>query len=304
MKPCPNCTCVICVTELLPTITGTKQIKSTDTSKPFCSHCTCGLCSDLTLLFNNLSISQQNNISENKNLVQSDNSTSTQTISSPPRKTLLERNIGIDNTRKIHKLIESSEKFVYVPSPKGTGKTDVMGTIKQIYEGEADVFKGTSIAKDGYDFKVHEVISVDFKDMCSLTPDEIDATYEGILKKCYFDNSKEYCPEEIKRFNERIVLIDSFDYLILSNIGKPDFYIIKEGLHNFCRRLEEIKGGVNKVIIFGNTQCIVKEFLSHFNDLLIESDTYKIFWFSGSDHDRNMCENHFDEVMNNYGNSK
>ena len=127
----------------------------------------------------------------------------------------------------------------------------------------------------------------------------MDDVYEEILRRCQFDNSKEYSTEEMKRFNERIVLIDSFDSPILNKLDDLNLHIIKEGLYDFCRRLEEVKGGFKKVIIFGNIEFISKKFLSPFNEnLSFEGPRY--LFLTGYAECQMILYDYRDEIVENF----
>ena len=119
MKFCPNCKCAVCIKENNQTQTSTKRIKSEESSKSFCSHCTCKDCSDLTTIFENLSLSTSThtNTKETKSTNPSiPELTIPHPINQTPQRTLLQRNYDLDNTIGFLGLINSSKQFIYISS--------------------------------------------------------------------------------------------------------------------------------------------------------------------------------------------
>ena len=152
-----------------------------------------------------------------------------------------------------------------------------MEDIKQIYEGKAALFKGTKIAKKGYDFKVHKIISKDFREISCYSPDKMEEAYGEILNECQFDKDKDYSLED----NKQVILINGFDSPIIRNIGSSDLPGIKEGLNKFCKGLEKIKKGFEKVIIFGDTSFLVKEALLCFKRVKVIVSPENLFCVDG-----------------------
>ena len=154
-----------------------------------------------------------------------------------------------------------------------------MEDIKQIYEGKANLFKGTDIAKEGYAFKVHKVISKDFREISCYSPDNMEEIYGEILNECQFDKDKDYSLEE----NKQVILINGFDSPIIRNIGSSDLPEIKEGLKRFCKGLEKIKKGFEKVIIFGDTDKAGNIAFSCFERVKRVYSPEGLFWMDGCD---------------------
>ena len=68
--------------------------------------------------------------------------------------------IYIDKTKQALKVIENYQ-YVFLSRPRRFGKSLFLDTLKNIFEGNKELFKGLYIY-DKYDFKKHPVIKISF----------------------------------------------------------------------------------------------------------------------------------------------
>ena len=68
----------------------------------------------------------------------------------------------VDKTAYFHKLITASRKCYFIARPRRFGKSLMITTLKEIFNGRKDLFKGLAIAKTDYDWKKHPVMHFNF----------------------------------------------------------------------------------------------------------------------------------------------
>ncbi|WP_459893692.1 ATP-binding protein, partial [Desulfothermus okinawensis] len=142
--------------------------------------------------------------------------------------------VYIDKTKEAYELIENY-KYVFLSRPRRFGKSLFLDTLKEIFEGNKELFKGLYIY-DKWDFdKKYPVIKIswagNFQDLKNL---------EAIAREIFYDNQmrlgircreQEYMPacfaqlikESFRKYNQKVViLIDEYDKPILDVIENRD----------------------------------------------------------------------------------
>ncbi len=135
----------------------------------------------------------------------------------------------IDKTKEAYELIDNY-KYVFLSRPRRFGKSLFLTTLKEIFEGKKDLFKGLYIY-DKYDFVKYPVIKIiwqgNFTSKDTFDTELCDAVAENerLLGFDFSDN-----PSPSSRFNNLIkqayekygkpvvILIDEYDKPILDNI--------------------------------------------------------------------------------------
>ncbi|PID28734.1 MAG: hypothetical protein CR982_04170 [Candidatus Cloacimonadota bacterium] len=152
--------------------------------------------------------------------------------------------IYMDKTKEALELIEQY-KYIFLSRPRRFGKSLFLDTLKSIFEGKKEYFKGLYI-EDRYDFnQKFPVIHISFSGDLQ-TDDGLKQTFQRIFRanqesldiSCPKDFNFESClvhliREAYKKYNQKVVvLIDEYDKPILDNIGNNE--VLK-------RRREQLK---------------------------------------------------------------
>ena len=139
----------------------------------------------------------------------------------------------IDKTKDALDIVNDS-KYLFLSRPRRFGKSLFLDTLRCIYEGREELFKGLYIY-DKYDFsKKYPVIKIDFfGDL--RTPESLKKTILSMLKgnqeqlglhcedidfgSCF----KELIEKAYKKYNQKVVvLIDEYDKAILDNLDQME----------------------------------------------------------------------------------
>ncbi len=141
----------------------------------------------------------------------------------------------VDKTDIAQNLIENGH-YYFLSRPRRFGKSLFLDTLRTIFRGEKEIFKGLSIYENGYKFVKHPVIRISFNDGDFKTTDEFKQTLYEVLKinqrdleiSCDTDLSIAGCFRELiyqayKKYDKKVViLIDEYDKPILDNIDNKD----------------------------------------------------------------------------------
>ena len=68
----------------------------------------------------------------------------------------------VDKTAYLHRLIVSSRKCYFLARPRRFGKSLMITTLKEIFNGRKDLFEDLAIAKSDYEWKKHPVLHFNF----------------------------------------------------------------------------------------------------------------------------------------------
>ncbi len=148
---------------------------------------------------------------------------------------LIENNcIYVDKTEKIYKLITEGE-FYFLSRPRRFGKSLLVSTLKNIFLGNKELFKGLWIYSSDYKWENHPVVIIDFNEISLSTSEELKISLARALdeKAECFDiklkegTLKDKFKELIIKAKEKtgkhvIVLIDEYDKPIISHLGEGE----------------------------------------------------------------------------------
>ncbi len=186
----------------------------------------------------------------------------------------------VDKTKKIYELIESGRYF-FLSRPRRFGKTLTVDTLKNIFEGNRELFKGLYIY-DKWDWeKKYPVIRIDMSQIVSRNTSLLENSLNGYLKeiasqfeieiqnKFFGDMFRELIVKAHKKYKMPVVvLIDEYDKPILDNIEEPELAEeIRDLLSNFYGILKGLDENLRFVLLTGVTKFSKVNLFSKLNNL-------------------------------------
>ena len=157
----------------------------------------------------------------------------------------------IDKTKQIYDLI-TNDKYYFLARPRRFGKTLLLSTLKEIFSGNRELFKGLWIDSSDYNWKPYPVISLDFSTLNSSTPEKLEESLAYDLhlkaKKLSIPFKESNDPINILKAivshlvekNKIVILIDEYDAPIIKNVHKPE--VMKENLEILKNFFSTMKG--------------------------------------------------------------
>ena len=144
--------------------------------------------------------------------------------------------VYVDKTPFVHELTQIPGRY-FLSRPRRFGKSLFLDTLKELFEGNGQLFQGLYI-EDKWDWsKQYPVIKIDFAGGVLQSREELDRRIYFILKenqerlgvKCTLENNDiPSCFSELIRFshekygNRVVILVDEYDKPILDNIERPE----------------------------------------------------------------------------------
>ncbi|QEN05552.1 hypothetical protein EW093_12775 [Thiospirochaeta perfilievii] len=194
---------------------------------------------------------------------------------------LLENNmVYVDKTEIAYKLIHKAGAY-FLSRPRRFGKSLFLDTLKEIFEGNKDLFKGLFIYNNWDWDKKYPVIKIDFaggsvkniKDLNNKIQANINHyknLYNIQLNETGISNQFNELIFKIQdKFSSKVVvLIDEYDKPLLDNIENPEMAMeIREGLKNFYSIFKEQDANIQFVFLTGVSKFSKVNIFSGINNL-------------------------------------
>ena len=199
----------------------------------------------------------------------------------------------IDKTEHVYRLA-SEGSYYFLSRPRRFGKSLLLSTIKALFLGKRELFKGLAIdLKEDWDWAVHPVLHLD------LNTEKYDSKekLEGKLNSFLSENEKLYGREEwentfgirfegiIKRAYEKtgqrvVILVDEYDKPLLQAIGNKELQEEYRGtLKGFYGALKSMDGCIKFAMLTGVTKfgkVSVFSDLNNLRDISLDYDFHSI----------------------------
>ena len=183
----------------------------------------------------------------------------------------------VDKTAFVHKLLCGSKEY-FLSRPRRFGKSLLVSTLKALFQGRRDLFKGLAIDQMDYDWKPHPVIHLDLGSCSADTPEKLDAFLEGLLDRearslgctlrgegttMRFGNLIDDATPD----SQAVVLVDEYDKPILANVTSTQAKEILKVLKGFYSVVKTYEGKIRFALITGVSKFSHVSFFSELNNL-------------------------------------
>ncbi len=196
--------------------------------------------------------------------------------------TLIERGyLYVDKTEYLWKLVQNYGESYFLSRPRRFGKSLTVSTLKAIFEGKRELFKGLAISKVDYDWKKYPVLHLDMGNCMAKTAGElklflakmleIQASEHNVkLGKVDADLIPSFFEDlilKLSEMNDVVILIDEYDKPILGNIGTPEADAVLDVLKGFYSTIKKCNDKERFVFITGVSKFSHVSLFSDLNNL-------------------------------------
>jgi hypothetical protein len=141
--------------------------------------------------------------------------------------------IYVDKTELIYELVKRSKGVYFLSRPRRFGKSLTLSTLKEIFEGNKDLFQGLWIYEAEYDWKKYPIIRVDFSSIKAFVREDlikgilsnlnsIARRYEIQLSEDTYEQRFKELIEKLSTQGKIVILIDEYDKPIIDHIENPE----------------------------------------------------------------------------------
>ena len=185
----------------------------------------------------------------------------------------------VDKTRYLWKLINRPQSMFFFSRPRRFGKSLTLSTLKAIFQGKKELFKGLYIENQAYDWKPYPVIHIDMGSNASSTPKELKEELISLVNRRASEFNIELTESSYsKRFEELVyklnnrdgkvvILIDEYDKPILNNIENENLAELQKVMKGFYSVLKTCEPYERFVFITGVGKFLKVSIFSDLNNL-------------------------------------
>ena len=187
----------------------------------------------------------------------------------------------VDKTEYVWQLIRPAQGMYFLSRPRRFGKSLLISTLKAIFEGKKELFKGLALYDKPYKWEKHPVIHLSFGDYTSMknTAEKVDAylrdkvatvaeSYSIKLPKGS-DAATAFGKliDSLNKKGQVVILVDEYDKPILNNISKDNVGDILMCLKGFYSVLKDRNAMERLLFITGVSKFSHVSLFSELNNL-------------------------------------
>jgi len=184
----------------------------------------------------------------------------------------------VDKTEYIHKLIVQGSVY-FLSRPRRFGKSLLISTLNEIFEGEKELFKDLWIYKADYAWEKHPVVRIDFSKEKAENKDDLkgfilyqlkniaDKYGISLTRDKYYEAFDELLTQ-LSQINKVVILIDEYDKPIIDNIENKELAVeFREILKGFYTIIKACDEHIRFVLLTGVSKFSKAGVFSGLNNL-------------------------------------
>ena len=212
----------------------------------------------------------------------------------------------VDKTEYIWQLIRPAKEMYFLSRPRRFGKSLTLSTLKAVFEGKKELFKGLAIYDKPYDWKPYPIIYLDMANCQAKMPQALDDfifdTLVGLaevhnVKLRGQSNSKRFeflIGDIAKKFNSAVViLLDEYDKPILNALSGPNILECRDVLKGFYSSIKKCEGKLRFAFVTGVSKfCHVSLFsdLNNLSDITMDARYATMLGYTQAELESNFKE--------------
>ena len=200
--------------------------------------------------------------------------------------------VYVDKTDLLWRLASSQEgRQFFISRPRRFGKSLMLSTLKCIFEGKRELFKGLKIDTLDYDWKKYRVLHLDMSKVKGETPDELKVSL-NVLVDSVARQFRLKIDKELPVWNrfgllldglargkkQYVVLVDEYDVPIQGFFGDRSALLrVRKIMHDFYVELKNHESDIRFLMLTGVTKLTkvsVFSGLNHLTDLTMKIPGY------------------------------
>ena len=210
----------------------------------------------------------------------------------------------VDKTEYIWQLVRPSRAGYFLSRPRRFGKSLTISTLKAVFEGKKELFKGLAIYDKPYEWKQYPIIHLDLANCDVHTPEELSEFLDSLLMNIAFTfgmklrgelltNRFENLVIDIAKLGSPVILLDEYDKPILNNITNPMANKILQVLKGFYSNIKKTEKLLRFAFVTGVSKfCHVSLFsdLNNLTDITMDARYATMLGYTQTEFESNFSE--------------
>ena len=203
------------------------------------------------------------------------------------------RYVYVDKTDLLWRLVADREgRQFFISRPRRFGKSLMLSTLKCIFGGRRELFRGLKIEKRPYDWKQYPVVMLNMADAVAPTVDKLRENLsdivDGLVAKFELEGVRKvsepgkhlgnFFGELAKAKGQFVVLVDEYDVPLQDFFGdRKSILAVRKMMHDFYLALKNNQDNIRFLMMTGVTKLTkvsVFSGLNHLNDLTMDQPAY------------------------------
>ena len=201
--------------------------------------------------------------------------------------------VYVDKTDMLWRLVSDTEDSqFFISRPRRFGKSLMLSTLKCIFEGRRELFKGLKIDRKRYDWKKYPVVMLNMADVVAPTVDKLHENLSSLVRGLIKDFGLEgvdivsepgmtlgnFFKALAEAKGEFVVLVDEYDVPLQGFLGdRKSLMAVREMMHDFYIQLKNNESNIRFLMMTGVTKLMklsVFSGLNHPTDLTMKRKEY------------------------------
>ena len=193
---------------------------------------------------------------------------------------MTENYVYVDKTEYIYNLFSGGSRLYFFSRPRRFGKSLLISTLKELFLGNRELFKGLWIYTSNYQWDTYPVIHLDFANISHDTADNFNKSLSWRLREI----AREYNIDisaaptindqlsslitQLAQINKVVILVDEYDKPILDHISdleKAD--IMKKAIASMYDVIKSMDAKIRAIFVTGVTKFAKTSIFSGMNNL-------------------------------------
>lgn len=187
--------------------------------------------------------------------------------------------VYVDKTKLIYQMITEGD-YYFLSHPRRFGKSLLISTLAELFAGNKKLFSNLWIASSDYEWQKHPIIHLSFSSVSHTSVQEFQADILWKLKDIAADYAVDiqqapslqakfgYLIQQLAKINRVVILIDEYDYAILSNINNISLAVeCRNVLRDFFTVIKDSDKYIKFVFLTGITKFTKTSLFSGLNNL-------------------------------------
>ncbi len=143
--------------------------------------------------------------------------------------------VYIDKTRYIYEMVRVPQAYYFLSRPRRFGKSLTVSTLKALFEGRKELFKGLWIENSDWEWPSHPVLAIDFNGVDASDPNKLERSLLAVLDRSANTHGLtlksdllplkfvELLLELAGKYRQKVVvLVDEYDKPIVTHLGEGE----------------------------------------------------------------------------------
>jgi hypothetical protein len=216
----------------------------------------------------------------------------------------------VDKTESLWQLLEPSKGIYFLSRPRRFGKSLTLSTLKAVFQGKRNLFKGLVLESKPYDWKEYPVIHIDLGESGKRNAAELETYFEeivlGLAQKHGLSLSNQGASGKLRELIEKlgkkekvVILIDEYDKPILNNATDPEVKNILQVLKAFYSVIKATEPYQRFVLLTGVSKfsrVSVFSDLNNLTDITMDARYATMLGYTQTELEANFAE-YIDQVV-------